>query len=730
FYLHYSLKKVILKILLMRIPLIFIALFFSSLLISAKSVNKSIDSLIKLIPVSKNQVQLYIKISDHYTKINADSSFSYAEKAYNLAVSNEDKNSEVIALNIMGDIYYDKGLYDESIECYQKALDINILLKNDTNIAASYNFIGMIYEGRADYEKSLIFYDKALDINKRLNYLPSLANNYNNIGMIYFNYGKYDEAIEHYLEAIKIDSILNRFNNLAIDYNNLALAYFYMGDMDVALPLFRRAVKIDLEISNKSSIAPFINNIGLIFFKKEEYDSALFYFHEAIDLSIKLNNIRDAATYQINLGVTYALKLGEFQKGYDMYEKCLEICRANNYLDLVQITYQAYYKTYKKQGNYKKAFEYYEMYSDVKDSIFNEQSQKALEQYRAKYETEKKEKEIELLKKDQKIRNIILYAISGGFLLFLILMIIVFRAYRLKKQAFNLIKMQKEEIQEKNEELNQQNEEIATQRDEIERQKDQLLKTNNQMTDSIRYAKKIQKAVLAPEEHVTKSLPEHFILFLPRDIVSGDFYWATEQGDDKIFAAVDCTGHGVPGAFMSMLGIAFLNEIVNKDTSLDAHEILNKLKQYVINSLHQTGRDGEAQDGMDIALCIINEKKKIMHYAGANNPLWILRNNEIIEYSADKMPIGIFHKANVSFTNHKIPILSEDKIYIFSDGYNDQFGGPNNRKFGKTGLKNKLIEIQSQSMAKQKNILNKTFNEWIESNSQIDDVLVMGIKIN
>lgn len=691
--------------------------------------NKSVDSLLRILPGSENKAEILIGISDLYARINSDSCMKYAELAYKAALESEDKSSEATALNIMGDLNYDKGRFDEALEFYEKALDINLILKNDTNIAEGYNFIGMIYEGLAEYEKALDWYHKALEINKKLNYLPSLSNNYNNIGMIYFNYGEYNEAVEHYKESIRIDSLLKRYNNLAIDYNNLGLSYFYMGKLDTALPFFRDAINIDLEINNEAAIAPFLNNVGLVFFKQEKYDSALYYFQRAIDHSFKLGNMRDVVTYQINLGVTCALKLGDFEKGYRLYENSLKVCRENKYLDLVQVAYQAYYKTYRKQGNYQKALEYYEMFTDVKDSIFNEESQKTLEQYRAKYETEKKEKEIELLKKDQKIRNVILYSVSGGFILFLALMIIVFRAYRLKRQAYNVIKTQKEEIQDKNEELNQQNEEIASQRDEIERQKDQLQKTNIQITDSIKYAKRIQKAVLPPEEYVTRELPEHFILFLPRDIVSGDFYWVALQGDDKIFAAVDCTGHGVPGAFMSMLGIAFLNEIVNSDHSLDANQILNKLRSNLIDSLHQTGKEGEAQDGMDIALCIINEKKKIVQYSGANNPLWHIRNDELTEYHADRMPVGIFHAVEKSFTNNEISIMSGDRIYIFSDGFTDQFGGEANRKFGKSAFKKKLLEINNLSFENQKKSLHETFDEWKKGNPQTDDVVVIGLKI-
>jgi serine phosphatase RsbU (regulator of sigma subunit) len=353
-----------------------------------------------------------------------------------------------------------------------------------------------------------------------------------------------------------------------------------------------------------------------------------------------------------------------------------------------------------------------------------------------KFKTEKKEQEIQMLTKDQQLkdekiarRNSVIWVISCGGVVFLVLVILIMRAYRKQRRMFNLVKRQKEEITDKNLMLNQQNEEIIAQRDEIEKQRNQLENTHRQMTDSIHYARRIQRAVLPPEDYVTKTLPEHFILFLPRDIVSGDFYWAFIRENELIVAAVDCTGHGVPGAFMSMLGITFLNEIALRSQVSSAHEILNQLRSSVMKALHQTGKGGEAQDGMDIALCIVSDKNKTLQFSGANSPLWILRNNQINEFPGDRMPIGYFEKAAESFTCVEIQLQTDDIIYIFTDGYFDQFGGSNSRKLGRKGFKHLLIEIQDKSMEEQKILLRNKFIQWKDNNSQLDDVLVIGIKI-
>ncbi len=275
-----------------------------------------------------------------------------------------------------------------------------------------------------------------------------------------------------------------------------------------------------------------------------------------------------------------------------------------------------------------------------------------------------------------------------------------------------------------------QGDKIAEQKHKIKKQHDIVRKQKMKIEDSIIYAKRIQSAVLPPNRFIQHLLSEHFIFYKPRDIVSGDFYW-TKQVDEKIFiAAADCTGHGVPGALMSMLGITFLNEIVNKNPNIHANEILNELRMHIISSLRQTGSLGESRDGMDVALCIINHKEKQLEYAGANNPLYLIRNKELIEYKADRMPIGIHRRAKESFLNHEIKLEQNDLIYIFSDGFVDQFGGESSRKFLSSNFKQLLIQNSSRSLDEQRYILEKTFEDWKGERKQLDDILVIGFKIS
>jgi serine phosphatase RsbU (regulator of sigma subunit) len=420
--------------------------------------------------------------------------------------------------------------------------------------------------------------------------------------------------------------------------------------------------------------------------------------------------------------------------------------------ELNNVLFDAYYE----KNRYKKALEYFKNYIEKKDSAFltTNRRQYAIltrkikekekeikvkdstiividstlgevedERDTLKVETARKGKQIEKLNyekayQEKVIQNqrLQLYFLIVGVLLVIIIAIVLLRLYIFKKKANIMLKA-------KNEEILQQKEEIETQRDHIEVQ-------NQHITDSIVYAQRIQQAALPDEKIINEVGIDHFILFKPRDIVSGDFYWMKRVGDNVIIVAADCTGHGVPGAFVSMLGMSFLNDIIpNKRFNLKASEILEKLRLKVKSSLKQTGRDSESKDGMDIAICVINQEEQIMQYAGAHNPLYHIRNGQLNVIKATRNPIGVFFK-EFPFENHKIELKEGDQFYIFSDGYVDQFGGENRKKFSSKRFKNLILDIHDKDMNAQKETLDKTIEEWKKCTSeQIDDILVVGFKI-
>ncbi len=316
------------------------------------------------------------------------------------------------------------------------------------------------------------------------------------------------------------------------------------------------------------------------------------------------------------------------------------------------------------------------------------------------------------------------YRTIVAFVLYLILF--VFLVWGIVKWHTRRLIAEKERLEQI---VRERTAEVVAQKEEIEQQKEKIAAQNEEITSSIQYASRIQSALLTPIDQVNRIFPESFILYLPRDIVSGDFYYITQMGKSKIAVAADCTGHGVPGGFMSMLGISFITQIIGSKTDLKANEVLNELRKLVISALHQTGEIGGSKDGMDIAISIIDEETNTLQFAGANNPLILIRNNELTHIKGDKMPIGIHIRGDLSFTNNVMQIQKGDAIYTFSDGYVDQFGGADGRKFMIKHFKELLLEIHQKPMSEQKVILDETLRNWHGKSPRIDDVVVMGVRI-
>jgi serine phosphatase RsbU (regulator of sigma subunit) len=271
--------------------------------------------------------------------------------------------------------------------------------------------------------------------------------------------------------------------------------------------------------------------------------------------------------------------------------------------------------------------------------------------------------------------------------------------------------------------------EITRQNEEIQKQSAQIAELYDQVKDSILYAKRIQEAILPSKEEINTALKNSMVLFRPKDIVSGDFYWFSEKHDRAIIAAADCTGHGVPGALMSMIGSSLLNEIVNEKGIVEPAQILFALKQGVIKALNKHPSADQTKDGMDIAICSIPKTGNKIEFAGANNPLWMIRNGEILEHRGDRQPVGIYgDNLDTPYTNHEVEVLPGDTVYIFSDGYADQFGGPNGKKFKYSQFKKLLVDINEEPMVKQRDVLNTAIEQWMGEEEQIDDILVVGIR--
>ncbi len=316
-------------------------------------------------------------------------------------------------------------------------------------------------------------------------------------------------------------------------------------------------------------------------------------------------------------------------------------------------------------------------------------------------------------------QKLILWFVILALLLVSLLGYYIYRSYKIKKEA-NI------RLEEKNRTISLQKDEIEQQRDLAAAQRDQIAYQKKHITDSIMYAKRIQTALIPSLELFSDKL-EHFVIYKPLAIVSGDFYWVSSLENKQVIIVADCTGHGVPGAFMSMLGVTLLNEIVNNKHILMPDQIIENLRQGVIKSLNQVADEDSIKDGMDISVCVVDFSENTLWWAGANNPLYLVKGNELVHYRADKMPASI-HYRMIPFTLHKIELKKGDAFYIFSDGFADQFGGPKQRKFMSNQLKEKLVSMTDVPMLRQAEKLNDIFEEWRGDAPQVDDVTLIGIR--
>jgi serine phosphatase RsbU (regulator of sigma subunit) len=316
-------------------------------------------------------------------------------------------------------------------------------------------------------------------------------------------------------------------------------------------------------------------------------------------------------------------------------------------------------------------------------------------------------------------QKLILYFVILALLLVSVLGYYIFRSYKIKKEA-NI------KLEEKNKTISLQKDEIEKQRDIAAAQRDQIGYQKRHIEDSIMYAKRIQTALIPSLELFSDKL-EHFVLYKPLAIVSGDFYWVSSSENPQVIISADCTGHGVPGAFMSMLGVTLLNEIVNSKHIISPELIIENLRQGIIKSLKQVAAEDSIKDGMDIAVCMVDFDNNVLWYAGANSPLYHVRGGELTHYRADKMPVAIYYKME-PFTLHKIDLQKGDAFYIFSDGYADQFGGPSQKKFMSMQLRETLVTMSGMPMLQQGERLNQIFEKWMGDSSQIDDVTMIGVR--
>jgi len=683
----------------MKKTLILIFLFLPFLPLAQTTV---LDSLLIELnhPDDTLKIKTLIKLFDYYENGKIIEGKKYLDEAFDIA--NKLKDEQWIAnVNLKyGNLYNILGEFEKSIFYFNLAKEVYLNRNWNKGLASVCNNLGVTYEKLGKYDDAMASFIEALNIYDVTNDSFALAKTYLNLGLLHFRQNDFQKCSEYYNKSLDIRIKLNDKAGMALVYNNLGILNYYIEDYENVTQYFEKAYKTYKELGYLRQQAMALANLAEILNIMGQKDKSLKYYFEALNIERDLENKNEQISTLVLISEVY-LSRNDYSNALKYAEEGLSIAKQTKAIPELSNCYNILYRIQKDLKNYPDAINNLEFYKLYNDSLFSESKMKQITELQTKYETKKKEQQIDNLESEKLINEMKIkrqrnfsFSLMLGFLLVFLFILVLFRQNKKIRLANQLLAYQKKQI-----------------------------------TDSIEYASRIQSAVLPPAEFISGIIPEHFILFKPRDIVSGDFYWISQKEGKTIIAAVDCTGHGVPGAFMSMLGFAFLNEIVNKEKSLVPNIILNQLREYVKESLHQTGQENEAKDGMDIALCVIDQKNNTLQFSGAYNSLLLYRGKEIITLKADRMPIGIHMSEKTSFTNHEITTLPGDCIYIFTDGYIDQFGGNEGRKLKINAFKNLLKSLQNLHMKDQKKEIEKSYYDWKGNCEQIDDILIIGVRL-
>ncbi|MFZ5551503.1 MAG: tetratricopeptide repeat protein [Bacteroidota bacterium] len=623
-----------------------------------------------------------LSLAFHYKNLgNYSIAHDYCQRA--IAISNRlDDTHRLEVLRAEGDIYLQQGEYAKSQKSFLDALSLAKKGEDRLKEADILDQLGIIYWYEGDMDKALQYYEEAYAISETEGDFEAMSGHLNNIGLVHRKKGDYDKALECYNESADLCRKFGKKDGLANVLNNIGIVYHYESDFEKALDFYKQSLALRQEINDKIGITTSLGNIGSLYLEMKNYAEAKSYLENALAISEEISDLEGIKEISSNLS------------------------------DLYKLT-----------GDGLMALEYYKKFVAAKETLENAEARKQIDQQEMayKFEMEKLQIEKEQQKKDieaeadRKKQDLILYATLFGLLLVLVFAFVLFTRFRITNR-------QKKIIEEKNKEI----------------------------TDSINYAKRIQSAILAREEDIKKYFPESFLLYLPKDIVAGDFYFFETTPTHVFYAAADCTGHGVPGALVSVVCSNALTRCVKEFGLTDPGEILTKTRELVIETFEKSGT--EVKDGMDIALCVLKVESLILmlrsgqelmagteannqhsdlnlqlSFSGAHNPLWYTENGIIREIAGDKQSIGRTENPK-PFTTHHIEIKKGEYLFMFTDGFADQFGGEKLKKLKYSGVKKVIGDHTHQSPSALHQQLSSAFNNWKGNNEQTDDVCVIGIR--
>ena len=619
---------------------------------------------------------------------------------------------------------------DSALIFAQKSLRISTKSSCNNCLAKSYSQLASVYYYKGDYANAIENYVRALRLNEKINDRTGMMRTLNNLGGIHLTLENYSSAIEYFNQSYLVATELNDTNDALSSLTNLGLAYRKLDKGKSAQIYFNKALSM---AKDQELIFSLYINLAGTYYDERDYPNSLNYYQKALEIGMLEHKDSFKAYALIGIANVYA-QLNEPDRALEKTYKALEYANEIGIPEVKQLAYEFISKFNYKLGNYKEAYDGLDMYMKLKDSLFNAEKSKIISETETKFQVENKEKENKLLRQDNiiqeleiqqrdekdKAKNNLIIAASIGIVLLVLLVVMIYARFLLKKRANHKLSEAFKIISEKNKDI----------------------------TDSMMYARDLQDALLPKRGSFKSNFQDSFVLFRPKDIVSGDFFWLEQTKNQLFFSVADCTGHGVPAAMVSVVAINGLTRSVKEMNLQEPDAILNQLNSFVEEAFQNSER--EIMDGLDIAICSISRdsiKKDFieLNFSGANNPLWIVQsansenkitssnsireNNYMLhEVKGDKQPIGKYSKREPFTTTH-YKIEKGDTIYLFSDGYADQFGGPEGKKYKYLKLKKLILSIQHLPMEQQQIILEDEFDEWKGQLEQIDDVCIIGVRL-
>jgi serine phosphatase RsbU (regulator of sigma subunit)/tetratricopeptide (TPR) repeat protein len=679
-----------------------------------------------------------------------------------IVVAKSSDTSKVRNLNSIASFFYNVSSYDSALSYAREAIALQKQYIYPKQYAVSCIIIANSFFRKADYDASLKVSFKGLetankldDYNSKFFFIVNIANVYQRLHKTELSLGYYLKGLtlaEQKKDTIKIGELYSKMSNLYMDNNNYDLALMSLRS---SLNILLAKQKMDSTSFDHLLLASAYTNMGTLMgryysnkLKPITYvDSALFYFNKAITIVRKIkNDRRELSILLINTSDAYNT-IGDYTKAIDMLMEAMEVASSENYiyqiviyvnlgdayrgLNNIQVSIQYLQKaldlarrynaqdmlseanlslsrTFEKVKKYDEAFAIYKKHSNYKDSMLNIQSSGTISETMAKYETDKKEAEIQLLTKDSElqqheigkqkvVRNIVL----SGLFLILILSALLLGRYQLTKRL-NI---------------------------ELDKTNFLIYNKNRLIMESIDYAERIQRLILPPLNILQRRFADSFTVYIPKDVISGDIYWFAKEGNTFLLAAVDCTGHGVPGALMSMVAYNLLNRSVRSGEQANAISVINNMNKGLQNFVARNADKMSVHDGMDISVCSIDLNTLHLNFAGAQNSLYIVRNKQLTELKADQVSIGDPASVDHVFSPQNMQLCKGDWVYLFTDGYADQKGGPYNKKFYYLPFQDMIKEVSDLSGQEQRQKMDLMFHQWKGRNEQLDDVLIIAVKI-